>query len=146
MHDTVHNMDMELWRATDEERFTGQWSCWAAERESAEAYTDNPGFGGSVVLRAEVQGNRALDMTGSAAEAFDILAETLRELLPDEEWSGQQLYMDFGQPWTAWESVPQIAQALSGRYYWLVYEDDFPVRCATWCYLRDEPLAAEEVA
>ena len=138
---------MEIWRAADDERYTGQWSCWSADRESAEAYQDNPGFGGAHLLRAEVRGNCALDLTGSAGQAFQALAAALAELLPEDEWRGEGLYAQFGDVYQAWESNSRIADALASRYYWLIYDDDYPARCTTWCFIRpDATLVAEEVA
>ncbi|GIW05144.1 MAG: hypothetical protein KatS3mg059_1764 [Thermomicrobiales bacterium] len=54
---------MLLWRAAHNSRiFRG--ACFAARREDAEAYQDNPGFGGPRLYCVEVEPRDVLDCTG----------------------------------------------------------------------------------
>lgn len=138
---------MRLWRAMDKGGYTGQWSCWSERREDAEAYLNNPGYGGDTLHAVEVDltDARVLDLTGS--NELRLLA---RALYDDEEeryealqrWSGQGL----SYAYEVWEENSEAARLLEDRYDWAVYLDDYPDGAATWVYLGTEPIAATEVA
>lgn len=138
---------MRLWRAMDRNGYTGQWSCWSECREDAEAYLDNPGYGGDTLHVAEVDltDARILDLTEGneflrlASALYDDEDERFEAI---QRWSGQGL----GYAYEVWENNREAARLLAERYDWVVYVDDYPDGAITWCYLGTEPLAAEEVS
>ena len=137
---------MRLWRAMDRHGYTGQWSCWSERREDAEAYLDNPGYGGDTlhVTLVDLTDARILDLTEGneflrLAWALYDNEEAQQEAL--QRWSRQ----GFSYAYQVWENNSDEAQLLAQRYDWVVYEDDYPAWAVTWCYLGTVPLAAEVV-
>lgn len=134
---------MRLWRAMWRDGYTGQWSAWAADRKTAEAYLDNPGYGGDTLYVAEVdvEDARVLDLTGSyeiqrlANALYDDEEERWQAL---QRWSGQGL----SYAYEVWENNTEAAERLAERYDWVIYLDDYPSGAITWVYLGHEPLPA----
>ncbi|GIV50914.1 MAG: hypothetical protein KatS3mg038_1435 [Candidatus Kapaibacterium sp.] len=152
---------MLLWRAAHNSRiFRG--ACFAARREDAEAYQDNPGFGGPRLYCVEVDPRDVLDCTGRdalrrlaaayvrAADADDL--DELRSLCWERaEYLGREpteadMVAELADRW-AGEMVFQILEnktgvldALARHYDWIVYEDDYPEGCVTWLYTGRSPI------
>ncbi|GIV50739.1 MAG: hypothetical protein KatS3mg038_1260 [Candidatus Kapaibacterium sp.] len=128
---------------------------------SAEAYLDNPGFGGPRLYCVEVEPRDVLDCTGRdalrrlaaayvrAADADDL--DELRSLCwdraeylgrePDERdmvdelvdrWAGEMVFQIL-------ENKTGVLDALARHYDWIVYEDDYPEGCVTWLLHRPQP-------
>ncbi|GIV50238.1 MAG: hypothetical protein KatS3mg038_2201 [Candidatus Kapaibacterium sp.] len=152
---------MKLWRAAHNSRvFRG--ACFAQDRRDAEAYLDNPGFGGPRLFCVEVQPTHVLDCTGrdglrrlAAAyvrAADDDTLDDLRSLCwdraqacgrnPDEidlideladRWAGEMVFHVL-------EDEHGVLDALCRHYDWIVYEDDYPEGCITWLYTGRSPV------
>lgn len=135
---------MILYRATTPAHYTGPWSCWTPHRASAEAYWDNPGFGGPHLLAwtgdPDTLGPR-LDLTGMTDR------QAVRHLLaaidlPDYDWVADTV----GWVYEAWEEYTAIRTAVRQRFTWIVHDDSYPAACETWVYLGYSPLSARCVA
>lgn len=119
---------MQLYRATIEtETDIPQGTCWTDDRDVAEAYQDNPGFGGPHIREIEDDGS-VLDITGSSQLAqFRALAAALG--LGEDD---AQDWKDSGYLYP-WEESGKIMRALeSSGYDWLRYEDDYPDGAITY--------------
>lgn len=107
-------------------------SCWAEDYETAEAYTDNPGFGGPHIREIELAGE-ILDITGGSLLAqFRALAAALDMDEEDaEDWKNAgYLY--------PWEESGKVRRALNASAYdWLRYEDDYPDGAITLMRISD---------
>lgn len=126
----------KLYRATNDKKYTGQWSCWTPDRKCAEAYRDNPGFGGENIISAEATGKIMwLDESNPYKE--------LAEYLGIADWQELRGYADF--VYQVWENSPEVReQIIALGYSWIVYEDDYPQGCMTWVYLGETPLEYKE--
>jgi hypothetical protein len=138
-------MKQELWRATDrDDPVLGQDTAWAEDRGCAEAYLDNPGFGGNSLWQAEVEVDpgSVLDLTDDPWRGL------ARAVWRDGEWRGtrggrhpgnlRDLADDLGSSYgfvhDAWE------------YRWIRFRDDFPRGCITWVWLGEDGIEARRVA
>jgi len=136
-----------LYRATD--GGDGLWSgtCWAADREDAEAYLDNPGYGGAELHEREVQVDPelVLDLRTETGVDMSRLAEALVDLGwtdaadPGRVDTAEEIAERWGdRGWLyPWEEDMGIAEALAERYEWMRYTDTFPEGAETWTALRD---------
>ncbi|GIV52035.1 MAG: hypothetical protein KatS3mg038_2556 [Candidatus Kapaibacterium sp.] len=152
---------MLLWRAAHNSRiFRG--ACFAARREDAEAYQDNPGFGGPRLFVLEVEPRDVLDCTGPEAlrrlatayvrAADEDVRDELRSLCwdraeylgrePDERdmvdelvdrWAGDMVFHVL-------EDEDGVLDVLARQFNWIVYEDDYPEGCITWLYTGRSPI------
>lgn len=145
----LETMEMKLYRAAKyDSLYTG--CCFAADLASAEAYTDNPGFGGPVLFSATIDTDSArivrfttirelADALVDAVSTDDLIdffdttdAYDIAELLD----ATGTLY-----PWTV---NPKLEAFLGTHFDWAVYPDDYPVGCETWCILSDSAASATE--
>lgn len=112
-----------MWRAAQDNGVTSG-TCLAEDRAVAEAYLDNPGFGGSRLYRAEVQvaGDEVLDLVGLGTEAaLDALVRASG--LPHPGAIGAD------------EWAPQIAHHLADRgVAWVKVEESYPADTLTWVW------------
>lgn len=123
-----------IWRAgaTGEEG-AKQWSCWSVDKAAAEAYLDNPGFGGPALRSIELpDSGTILDAGVTNRVGMSDLAVALgfaREV--GEKW--------FDNGWRyPWEESRQVREALAtSGYDWLRYTDDYPEGAATLMALVD---------
>lgn len=125
-----------LYRAC--EGYVGQWSCWTPDRSVAEAYRDNPGYGGSQIAKATAEG-RVLDIRGQ--DARQQLAEASAEHLEADP-------VDLAQDWTAsgygwcyevWENSRAVRDMLAEHYDWVCHtEETYPEGAETWIRTQDE--------
>lgn len=120
-----------LFRATKpDEQLLHPGSCWSEDRETAEAYTDNQGFGGSFVRSIDVDISNLLDIsTGTIAgsrQSLRMLAEALGyDVAEGDRW--------FDNGWRyPWEESKQVRERLrASGFTWLRYDDDFPEGAVT---------------
>lgn len=123
---------MILWRAANDDHISDSAS-FAETRETAEAYLDNPGFGGDTLYYTEVEIEDYLDLTGSNA------MERLLEALDTDH-----IYGAIGVD----ELVPRVAGKLcDAGIQWVKVTESFPADTTTWIYvggvMGDEPELIE---
>ena len=123
---------MILWRAANDDHISDSAS-FAETRETAEAYLDNPGFGGDTLYYTEVEIDDYLDLTGD--DAMERLLEAL-----DSDSSYGAIGVD--------ELVPRVAGKLcEAGVQWVKVNESFPSETTTWIYvggvLGDEPELIE---
>lgn len=138
-----------MFRATDRTESFASGACFSPEREVAEAYTDDPGFGGSKIVAIEVDvdrdavlglldgrslvaGRQARDAWERLAEALGVEEDDVRELRADAE----------NLIHNAVNSPRNRRKLFTAGFEWVVYEDTFPAGAVTWTYLG--PLMAIE--
>jgi hypothetical protein len=118
---------MILWRAANDDHI-GDSCSFAETREAAEAYLDNPGFGGDTLFTADVEVGDYLDLTGDDA------VEQLQAALGSDH--------DFGAIGID-ELVPRIADRLcEAGVQWVRVCESFPAETTTWIYVGG--VAGEE--
>jgi hypothetical protein len=123
---------MILWRAANDDHISDSAS-FAETRETAEAYLDNPGFGGDTLYYTEVEIDDYLDLTGS--DAMELLLEAI-----DSDHSYGAIGVD--------ELVPRVAGKLADAgIQWVKVNESFPSETTTWIYvggvMGDEPELIE---
>jgi len=141
---------MRLYRATDARHYTGTGSCWTPNRRCAEAYWDNPGFGGPDLLQWEgdpqTQG-AICNLTTLDGHAPD---HEIERALEAAGVADPHAWLDAHGPieyvYQLWEDHGDLRAAFQARYAWIVYIDDYPNGCETWVYLGDDPLPYAHIA
>ena len=131
-------MKKTLWRAATED-YIPDAASFAATREDAEAYLDNPPFGGDILYRARIETveRRILDLYDKR-DPVTYLVRKYDEPHPGaigvEEWIPRS---------------PSLQESIhNDGYDWAVIRDSFPEDAETWIWLGDfehEP-ELEEVA
>lgn len=118
-----------LWRAADTDTIVDSAS-FSADRGAAEAYLDNPGFGGAILWRAEVE----------------VESETLLDLYDvDEEEAFGRLCDLTGLPHPGAigvdEWVPRISYDLrDAGIEWVRVRESYPAGADTWIFVgTDDP-------
>lgn len=119
----------KLYRATN--GYTGARSCWSPERDTAEAYRSNQGFGGADIVTCEADGT-VLDVRSGTGVDYVALAEALG-YEDAQETAREWLDNGWRYPWE--ESRKVSARLDASGYAWLVYNDDYPELATTWCKL-----------
>lgn len=121
-----------LYRAADDGIIT-DCASFSASREVAEAYLDNPGFGGRSLWSADVDLESAsvLDLYDDADPVqtiVDLLDVRHPGAIGADEW------------------VPRICSRLADAgYEWVRVRDSYPVDAETWIWVGgDEPEMTEE--
>lgn len=78
---------MYLWRAAEKDGYFDAQTWWAEDYENAEAYLDNPGFGGPCLYRGTFSGDgsRVLDLTeeSGVVSLFDCFPKERRQEMKD---------------------------------------------------------------
>ncbi|MCL5942742.1 MAG: hypothetical protein M1325_04370 [Actinobacteria bacterium] len=124
---------MRLYRATDADETGLHWGqSWTPEKETAQAYTDNPGFGGPHIRSLDVDTTNSLDLRSADGVDFKRLAEALGYEDADEtarEWRSSS----WRYPWE--ESATIQRQLRESGYDWIVYLDDYPDGATTYMYI-----------
>jgi len=161
----------KLYRAVGEKRYTGEGSCWTDTLDCARAYTDNPGFGGEIMLMTEVdlgfcrRIDRVLDLRDMGNWHRDIV-DIMAELVgiddipclhyPESHYDQEEecyVYSDTPEIFDDGEmaylhkyiDLPEVRAILAKQYDWVVYEDSYPEDCTTYVRLTDTPIETEEV-
>lgn len=112
---------MTVYRAANDDYVSAGFS-FAANREDAEAYLDNPGFGGSTLYVAEIDG-LILDLTRER-DNWEDLSAIVGEIDPFEYGH------HFARALTASDSI--IAALAEAGYDAVMFTDDFPIDCVTF--------------
>jgi hypothetical protein len=113
------------------------FQCFSPDIETAEAYLDNPGFGGPVLVKVELPAGPILDMRGKyERDSFRILAE---EIGYDDPHDEAQRWFDAGwrYPWDESKRVRKAVLELADRYDYLMYRDDYPAGATTIMPLKE---------
>jgi hypothetical protein len=141
---------MTIYRATDGYLGTGSW--WASDRADAEAYRDNPGFGGPNLYRLDLPSDvYVCDLTCGALSAHDAddgdmieeLADVLRRHghndLADDVLDDLACGVDY-----AHQHIDRAAvrEALVQHYDAVLLADSYPEACMSYCLLEDFSEAA----
>jgi hypothetical protein len=117
-----------LYRAADSD-YIQQGTCFAAEREAAEAYLANPGYGGATIWTTDAHGS-VLDLRGmSTSEVASLLG------LPDPGSIGIDEWLP---------SLPStLSAARATGALWAMVDESYPEETTTWIWLGtsddDEP-------
>lgn len=137
-------MRVTLYKATDRTDSFGSGAAFAADEEDAEAYLDNPGYGGSDLIEVEIEinsdevlslvdgrrggapyGRKARDAWERLGDALNLDEEELVELKEDNQKLIEQ----------AIDRKMIRSQLADAGYLWVVYEDTFPNGAVTWIYV-----------
>lgn len=117
----------DLWRVADDDIITDNAS-FATSREAAEAYLDNPGFGGRNLFRARVtmDPERVLDLYDEA-DPVSVLADRLGISHPGaigaDEW------------------VPRISYEIrDAGIDWVRVRESYPADSETWIYVGADDI------
>lgn len=118
-------------------------SSWSPQKWVAEAYTDNPGFGGPHIRAVRADTSNTLDLGDiHSIDGKEKLAEALGYEDPEEvamDWHDS----GYRYPWEEDSSVRKKLRA-SG-YEFISYEDDYPDGAITYVPLHDfEAISADE--
>ena len=126
---------MRVYRAANDD-FLMQGFSFAEIREDAEAYLDNPNFGGSAIYVCDIPSDHSiLDITDDPWNRLSELAG--REIDPS---------CGAGMVSQAIQFVPHILDTIAeAGYDWVRYVDDFPPGCVTYtaCSGRASELPVE---
>lgn len=122
---------MTLFRATSntsDAETIPSGSCWSPDRETAEAYTDNQGFGGSEIVSVDLDlsGVRVLDVRGRSARDLAPLARALD--LDAQDWRDDGLDSVF----SVIENRRSVREAINEMADWIIYSDDYPENATTY--------------
>lgn len=123
---------MRLWRAAADDHIS-DCASFAESREAAEAYLNNPGFGGGTLYCCDVEIEEYLDLTGR--DAMDLLMAAI-----DSDHDYGAIGVD--------ELVPRVAGKLADAgVQWVKVSESYPVDTVTWIYvggvMGDEPEMVE---
>lgn len=125
--------EVTLYRAgTPKESGVKAFSSWSAEKSTAEAYLDNPGFGGSVLRYQKLTLNRVLDVDTTSRKGMERFAKQIGF----EEGTGDK-WFDYGWRYP-WEESKSVKDALKQSGFDAIrYPDDFPEGATTIVPLKD---------
>lgn len=142
-------------RATIAPATFGRGACFAAAREDAESYLDNPGFGGSALFAFEVEAEYVLHLNNP--HAFETLAEALWDELVEAgladdceeplDLAGQWACRGLCTVFDLLENTSGLEEIIADAYDWVVYVEP-PVGdrrpheeyCTTWRYYGRTPM------
>lgn len=120
-----------LWRAASDD-YISQGYSFAAEREVAELYLDNPGFGGDKLYKAVVkfEESQVIDLTdASASEVADRLDMRVPGAIGLDEWLPRE--------------DDAIEKLRAAGFLWALVAESYPAGSTTWIWLGtfydDEP-------
>lgn len=159
---------VRLYRAHPDDGYFGEDSHWAESIEVAEAYTDNPGFGGKNLSYSDVEDRYVLDLLGgnmrSIAEEvapevrdmdWDDLPKKVKRVLQEEisvteVLSHKELPIDriasaladswrYDNAYQVWENESWVKDILKNNYDWIKHDfEDFPPGATTWVKLTSK--------
>lgn len=139
-------MTTTLYRAADDDYLSRGYSL-TADREVAETYTDNPGFGGSTIWTCEAADDAAiLDMRGLDGERQ---IEALEEALEGHD-DAAALARVCDERYPLCETIHAgravyLLDALAERYDWILLDESYPEQTTTWLYLERAEVELVEV-
>ena len=108
---------------------------FAARRVDAEAYLDNPGFGGETLYRCRLDLADVIDLTAG----WDALSEAIGEEVEPSRWQHH-----FAS--TVTSSDKMCEKLAAAGYQWARIIDDYPEGCVTYVPLTAEAADAAESA
>ena len=122
---------MTVYRACDE-GYAGPEACYAESREAAEAYLDNPGFGGRHLWEVHLaEGTKILDLTDR-----DWKSDLSEQLGMRDEWGypDRDPWFGFAHAGEARENILDLDDELVELGFTHIrYVDDYPADCVTIC-------------
>lgn len=125
---------MKLYRATNNKsdaKKVPAGSCWSPELSTAEAYTDNPGFGGRHIVSIEIDPTKqaVADWTDAAGGTRAMICDLVGETEEAEDmigtWAGYEVFQ-------AIENNATLRRLAAEQYDWVSYTDDYPVGATTY--------------
>lgn len=120
-------MRKTLWRAANDD-YIPDAAAFATDREDAEAYFDDPGYGGSILWKAHVVFNEdevlnLYDESDPVTELSDKYGLPHPGAIGVEEWI---------------PSDPELQTAIhEDGFDWVVVRDSFPEGAETWLWIGD---------
>lgn len=144
----------ELYRAVDEKAYAGPYSHWTPSLSAAKQYTDNPGFGGSNLIKTSVASPKVLDLaTGRPGREVEDLAYALFDAGIGEDFadSPEELaegWRDSGYNYVfqVFENQRGLDDAVAQNWDWVTFTDDFPEGATTWLYLGTQVLPVTPIS
>lgn len=129
-----------IYRAADDDSATMDTS-FAERLEDAQAYLNNPGFGGAQVWRfeVEIEDENLLDFTVDERAAWRRIAQVLGKSIEQVEDGGQGIVHPFFDNATM-DELESLAEA---GIMWVRYEDSYPAGCITMRYIGDDVFFAQ---
>jgi hypothetical protein len=114
---------IRLFRAANDDNVDAGYS-FSTELETAQSYTNNPGFGGNTIYRVDIDPGKLLDVS-DADDLFSALSEAAgMDLIPEQ-------YAHHAQRVLATD--PKVREALAEKgYEWVKFTDDFPEGAITY--------------
>ena len=139
---------LHLYRAADSNTATAG-THFAEHKSDAEAYQDNPGFGGAnlyefdipVVSPLRLKQTDARDLKPLAVSVAGITGEDARDLV--DFWRNQSGY---DSVFNVLENAKGVEDALAEKHDAIRFLDDFPENAATWKYLGKDKLTASDIS
>jgi hypothetical protein len=130
-------MTRTLYRAADDD-YLSDCASFAADQSDAEAYLDNPGFGGSTLWETtvDVADDQVLDIRSDRDDAQ--VQAVLDAIDSAREPCGASVDSILAEP--------RVVEALVARgYRWVRLTDSYPEGAETWTWLGagDEPVLSE---
>ena len=135
--------------------YVGAWSCWSPDRETAEAYLDNPGMGGPEMVEATIGTDYVLDLRGQSDNsarhelAEEILSAWNRSLAEECEMWGKpfekatvrdllESWSDCAYLYEIWENCKRTREVLPTLYDVIIHDaETFPENATTVVRLVD---------
>jgi hypothetical protein len=108
-------------------------TCWTDDRRVAEAYQDNPGFGGRHIVVIEAELGECADWTDEAGGT----RQMIRDLMGDSDEAYEMIGIWGGyQPFQALENSPRLTRIVRKNYDWIKYSDDYPEGATAYRRMR----------
>ncbi len=125
--------------------YVGAWSCWSPDRETAEAYLDNPGMGGPTLVEATIGTDYVLDLRGQRDNSARFeLAREIRAAwnrLRDRQDSAEDIvyeWSDCAYLYEIWEQCEYTREILPTLYDVIIHDaETYPEYATTVVRLVD---------
>ena len=125
--------------------YVGAWSCWSPDRETAEAYLDNPGMGGPELIEATIGTDYVLDLRGQSDNSarFELASEIRGawNRLRDRHDSAEDIvyeWSDCAYLYEIWERCQYTREILPTLYDVIIHDaETYPERATTVVRLAD---------
>lgn len=107
-------------------------SCWSDDIATAQAYADNPGFGGAHIVSATVDMGNYADWTDAAGGIKQMFGDLFGAdfMMNDEayllysEWKGYEIFQAIENS--------MLSSLVAEKYNWIIYTDDYPEGATTY--------------
>lgn len=133
-----------LWRAADHP-IVSPGAHLSENREDAEQYLDNPGFGGHTLLQCVVSVNpeAVLNVTGGPSKRT--LEKVADAISADAEAVTRWWGSGFNWVFQLLENTNVESDLRTAGFEWIVFSDDFPEGSTTWKYLDGPPIRCRPI-